>query len=176
MKSLLKSLLIFIFFIFALLIFLPKENLYYFALKKAYEEKIFVNSKSIKDDGLSLSIQKSIIYYDDIQALKVENINLNLYLIHNTINIYDIALDDMLRQFLPSKIKSLEISHSILNPLVVDIKANLVQAKAYGSFDILTNTISLNIKPSKQFLVLYKKLLKNMKKLENGEYQIEYKL
>jgi len=176
MKTVLKTILIVVFFLFSLIFFLPKENLYYLGLQELQYEKIIINSKTIKDEAFTLKIKDSVIFYDEIQALKIKDINLDVYLLSNTLKISDIALDEMLQQFLPSKIKTLELSYTILDPLVVNIKANLTQAKAYGVFDITTNTIILNIKPSRQFLKLYKELLKNMKKQTNGEYQIEYKL
>jgi len=176
MKLVLKSILIFLIFLYSLVYFLPKENLYYFALEKLQNEKILINSKKIKDKFFSLNIKDSVIFYDSIKALEVSNIDLNIYLFTNSLNISNISLDDMLKRFLPSKIKTLEVSYTILNPLVVNIKANLVQAKVYGIFDITSNTVTLYLKPSKQFLKLYKDILKNMKKQENGEYKIEYKL
>ncbi|HIP13019.1 MAG TPA: hypothetical protein EYG97_01010 [Arcobacter sp.] len=176
MKLIFKSLLIFLFFVLSVLVFLPKENLYCLALEKLQNEKILINSKSIKDELLSLNINNSIIYYDGIQACKVSSVGINLYLFENSVNIYNIRLDDMMKQFLPPKIKSLNISHSLFNPLIININANLIQAKAYGSFDISTSTLTLYIKPSKHFVKSYKKLLLNMIKQENGEYKIEYKL
>jgi hypothetical protein len=176
MKIFFKVMLILVIFIYSLIYFLPKENIYYFALEKLENNKVSINTQNIKDDKFSLKLNNLIIFYNNIQALKISSMNFNIFLFNNNIQVSNIELDDMLKQFLPSKIKTLEINYSIFNPLFVTINADLIQAKAYGNVDISRKTIILNIKPSKKFLRMYSKLLKNMKKQTNGEYRIEYKL
>jgi len=175
-KNILKFLAIFILFLEALIIFLPKENLYFLALQEAKEHKVFVQNKTITDNYFSFELKNSTISYEGVQAATIENFNISTYLFSSKLKISNIFLDDLVKQFLPSRIKTVQISHSILDPLNIHIKANLIQAKAYGIFSLKLRKFIIYIKPSKQFLRSYKKLLRGAKKQKNGEYKIEYQL
>ena len=175
-KSFIKYILVFMVFLGSLLVFLPKENLYFFLLDKIKQEKIVVKNEKIQDDYYSFKLFNTNIFYQGVNGVKIENFNIQTYLFSSKIEIYNIVLDDIAKQFLPPRIKSVQISHSVLDPLVVHIKANLIQAKAYGTLNLKTRKVLLIVNPSKQFLKSYKRLLRKMKKMKNGEYQIEYNL
>lgn len=175
-KQILKYILLLGVFLIAFIAFAPKENLYFLLLDSLQKEKIIINSKKIEDRYLEFNIQNSDISYQGIDAVNIEELKIKTCLASSKVIIFNISIDDSMKQFLPSKIKTIKASHSILNPLFIDIKINLVQAKAYGVVDILEQKVILNLIPSQQFLKSYKKLLKQMKKQENGEYKIEYKL
>lgn len=175
-KSFIKYIGILVIFVASLLVFLPKENLYFLLLDKIKQEKVIVKNTKIQDDYYSFKLTNTDILYQGVKAVNIENLNIQTYLVSSKIEVSNIVLDDIAKQFLPSRIKTIQISHSVLDPLAVHIKANLIQAKAYGVFNLTTQTVVLNIIPSKQFIKSYKRLLKNMKKMKNGEYQIEYKL
>ena len=175
-KQIFKYILLLAIFLIALIAFAPKENLYFFLLESLQKEKIVVKTKDLEDNYLEFSIKNSEVSYQGIDAVNIKELNIKTYIVKSKIEILNISLDDSMKQFLPSKIKNIQLSHSILNPLFIDIKANLIQAKVYGVVDILEQKVILNLAPSKQFLKSYKKLLRKMKKQKSGEYKIEYKL
>jgi hypothetical protein len=176
MKRLFKILLIVVVFFVSLICLLPKENLYYFVLENLQKQKVLVNSQSLQSKCFSFGALDSTVQYDGIEAVSIKKINIKLYIVQTKLELYNISIDNSLKNILPSEIKKLEIYHSIINPVEVIIKAKLAGAKAYGVFNIVTNTLVLNIDASNKFKRSYSKIIKNMKKQENGEYQIEYKL
>jgi hypothetical protein len=175
-KGFIKFIFILAIFLGSLLVFLPKENLYYLALDMLKKEKVVVLNSNIEDKYYKFILSNTNIFYQKINIAKIKHLNIQTYLLSSKIEISNIVLDDIAKQFLPSKIKFVQISHSILKPLEIYIKANSIQAKAYGSINLQNRKVLLNIIPSKQFIRSYGKILKKMKKMKNGEYRFEYKL
>ena len=150
MKIILKYISVFILFIYMLLIFLPKENLYYFALEKLAEDKIELTNTKVQDKYISLILENTNIKYEKIKVASIENIEIKSLLFQTNIIIDNLKVQKSLKKFLPYDMKSIKITHSILNPLVIDIKL------------------------SKQFKIKNKELMKYLTKTEDG-YRYEYK-
>ncbi len=150
MKFILKRLTIFILFVYMLLVFLPKENLYYFVLQKLSEQSIDVTNTSVEDKYLGLSLKNSNIKYEKIDVATVDSIVVKSLLFKTNITIDNLKVQKSLKQFLPYDLDYIKITHSILNPLVIDIKL------------------------SKQFEIKNKKVMNYLTKTENG-YRYEYK-
>ena len=150
MKIILKYISVFILFIYMLLIFLPKENLYYFALEKLAEDKIELTNIKVQDKYISLVLENTNIKYEKIKVASIENIEIKSLLFQTNIIIDNLKVQKSLKKFMPYDMKSIKIIHSILNPLVIDIKL------------------------SKQFNIKNKELMKYLTKTEDG-YRYEYK-
>jgi hypothetical protein len=150
MKIILKSLSVFILFVYMLLIFLPKENLYYLALEKLSAYKIELTNTKVQDKYVSLALENTNIKYEKIKVGSIDNIEIKSLLFKTTINIKNLKVQKSLKKFLPYDMKSIEIIHSILNPLVIDIKL------------------------SKQFKINNKEIMKYLTKTQTG-YRYEYK-
>lgn len=133
-----------------LLVFLPKENLYYFVLQKLSEQSIDVTNTSVEDKYLGLSLKNSNIKYEKIDVATVDSIVVKSLLFKTNITIDNLKVQKSLKQFLPYDLDYIKITHSILNPLVIDIKL------------------------SKQFEIKNKKVMNYLTKTENG-YRYEYK-
>ena len=150
MKIILKYISVFILFIYMLLIFLPKENLYYFALEKLAEDKIELTNTKVQDKYISLILENTNIKYEKIKVGSIENIEIKSLLFQTNIIIDNLKVQKSLKKFMPYDMKSIKIIHSILNPLVIDIKL------------------------SKQFKINNKDIMKYLTKTEDG-YRYEYK-
>lgn len=150
MKIILRSLVLSVLFIYALLIFLPKENLYYLALEKLSDHKVEVVSSSIKDTNFGLNISNSKIKYEKIDVAAVDRIFFKTLLFKTELNIQNLKVQKSLKKFFPYDMKYIKITHNILDPLAVDIKL------------------------SKQFKIKNKDISKYLTKTENG-YRYEYK-
>jgi len=176
MKTIIKLFILIIIFIGSILVFFPKENLYYYGVEKLHKEQIDIETTDIKDNYDGLYLQNTRVLYGGIKALNIQSIDIKTYIYQSSIILKDITINDNFKQFLPSKINYLIFKHTILKPNIIDININSNQIKAYGYIDINKMKLYLYLKPSKYFLKSYKQLLIFMKKEKNGEYKVEYKL
>lgn len=149
MKIILKSFLISILFLYSLLIFLPKENLYYFLLEKLKAENVEIVNSAIKDKHISLNIYDTNVKYKKTDVATVKNIEVKSLLFQTNIDIKDIKIQKSLKKFFPYDMEYIRIEHNILNPLVIDIEL------------------------SKQFKIKDENIMKYLTKTENG-YRYEY--
>jgi hypothetical protein len=122
---------------FALLIFMPKEELYFTLEKELAKQDIEINEESIEEGVFSLTLIKPVIYAKGIKIATIEKINIFTLIFTSNINIRSLSLDDSLKSFAPQKIDVANISHSLLSPFKVTIEAE-------GSFGVLKGNANLN--------------------------------
>jgi len=177
MKKLFKVLVLFILFFSFLIIFLPKEKVFFYTLNALSKKNILFKSYIFEDKPYSFYLKDSKIYYKNIQALKIQDFSLNTYIVYNKLIINGIKVDDSLKQFVPSNIKNVNIKYSVLNPLFIDIDIYSKEFKVKGYIDILQEKLVLNLNVSKMFKKQYSKLLRQIKyDNKTKEYKYEYKL
>jgi len=169
-KKFLKFIGYFLFFIFMLIFFSPKENLYYLAEKELAKKSILISKESIKDSGFSFNIKNAHISMQEIESAIVSDLKIDTFLFFNTINISNIAFANTFKNFLPLNIDSVKISYSILNPLNIVIKSNGGFGNMSGTFNISKRVLNLKIKPSKLMKTKYRQTLRNFRKNKDGEY------
>jgi tRNA A37 threonylcarbamoyladenosine dehydratase len=163
-------------FILLLVAFLPKENLYYFALEELKKYDLLVKNETIKDGYYDFAINDADFVLKGIDAVGVKSIHISTMFVSSKVDITNVSVDQSLRQFVPSKLETLSIKHVITNPLIIDITLSAKEIKGYGIFNILEKKLVVFLSPSKKFVRDYKKLLRKAKKQSNGEYKIEYQL
>ncbi len=157
----------FIVFWFALLLFMPKQELYFTLEKELAKQDIEINEESIEEGVFSLTLIKPVIYVKGIKIATIEKINIFTLIFTSNINIRSLSLDDSLKSFAPQKIDVANISHSLLSPFKVTIEAK-------GSFGVLKGNANLNERDLRlDFSETTKELgsiRTNLKKDEKGLY------
>ena len=152
---------------FALLIFMPKEELYFTLEKELAKQDIEINEKKIEEGTFSLNLIEATIYVKGIKIARVEKVNIFTLLFYTNINLKSLILDESLKSFAPEKIDVANISYSIFTPFNVSIEAE-------GSFGILKGSINLNERNLRiDFLDTTKdinSIKSNLKKDEKGLY------
>lgn len=176
MKLIFKIIFYIFLFIYLILAFLPKHEIYNFALSKLQTYEVQIDSTSEKDKYFGFTIENANILFKDIKAANIENIDLSVLLYKNKINIQNISIAREFSKILPASINILNISHSILNPLFVNIELQGEEYKGHGTFDIVNNSIKFYFYPSNKFTKKYATLLKQLKKISDKEYIYEYSL
>ena len=78
MVKILKPFLYMVFFIIALIFFIPKISTYYYVEHELKKHKVILSGEEAIDNGLSLELHHVNVSYDAIQSAKVENININI--------------------------------------------------------------------------------------------------
>ena len=176
MVRILKYLASTLFFLMMLVIFLPKTNLYYFALAEANKAGLVISNKSLKESSFGLKIEDVKVFYQGIEAANIGAVDINLYLFYNRVVLHKSKLSSLVENYLPREIDNVVVSYSIINPLEVTFVAQGRFGLASGSLHLDTRVVEISLKPSKIFMKQYKNSLRYLKKSENGEYSYEKSL
>lgn len=157
-------------FILALIAFMPKESVYFFAEQKLKEFDIVISDETSKDKLFSFEIDNAVLFAQNIEAAKIFKTDVTLLGVYNSIEAKQIALASIVETFLPSNIEELKIVYTLVNPLEVSLWAQGDFGELKGVLSLLDQKILVTLKPSKIMLSKYKTTLKEFKKQANGEY------
>jgi len=174
MKFILKTISYIVFFIAIFIALLPKENLYFMGVKKLYREKIELSQTSIVDNYFGLKIQNLNIKYENIDVADISKLDIATYIFSTKIDIRNIIVNSAFNKFAPQTIRSINISHSILDPLKIDISSKFTQGEAKGYVDLLNRVIKIDIIVSRSFRSKYRQLTRVLKKVKNKDKKREY--
>lgn len=173
-KSIVKYLMYGVFFIISLMLFFPKENLYFFVEKKLLEKKIVISDEQVESKLFSFIVSNADVYYEGIKFSKVKTVDIDTYLFVNSINIKKIKISDGFKSFVPQNIDNIKLKYSVLNPMIIEIISTGEFGSLSGNINVLDRTIIVYLKASNKMKNKYKNILKQMKP-EEGEYTYEYK-
>jgi hypothetical protein len=159
-----------LFFIFALILFVPKSNVYYFAEKNLKKVDVIISQETIQENFLSLSLKNLKVNVKAIDAGLIKGLDITLLGVYNKILISDIELSSVVEAYLPSKIEKIETTYTLLDPLVVHVLGNGLFGESSITFNLKTRELLVSLKPSKLMFSKYRKSLNKFKKSKNGEY------
>lgn len=155
-------------FCYMMIIFAPKENLYYFALEKLESKKVELISNKVEDNYLSFDIETLTVNYDNITVAKINHLSVSTYLYSTKILVENVKANDVLKNFIPEFVKEIVISHTIIDPLKIGINTYFKKGRAFGHVDLMESKIVLNLDVPKSFMQQYRNLTQKFKK--NGKY------
>ncbi|MCK4737466.1 MAG: hypothetical protein KAT10_02825 [Sulfurimonas sp.] len=163
----------FIFFIFALIYFVPKTSIYYFIEKELKNYEIVISNEELQESSFNLHITGGTVSVKSIESANIDQADMKIYGLYNTIELQEIVLSKTVSSFLPSKIKNATVSYTVFNPTNIQVKASGEFGEADAQYNLLNKTLYLKLKPSKKMLTKYRSTLNSLKKSENGEYIYE---
>lgn len=175
MKMLFKLIVLFLLFIYSFLYFAPKQLAYNFIEQEALNHKVIISDEIKEEKAFSFLLRDANIYFDGLKVANFKRLNLQSLYFKSTFEINEIKLLKSLSKMFPSKIKNVQVKHSILDFDKLSILANGDFGVINGSFDIINRTLHLELKASKLMEKSYSKILRKMKK-QKGVYIYEYKL
>ncbi len=169
-KKLMKFFAYSLFFMGALAVFIPKSSVYYFLEKNMKQFEVVISNETLHATALSLNIQNLEVSTKGIDTALIDEADITLLLFYNKLHFTNIKLSSIVEAYLPSKISNLDISYTIFNPLVVNLKAKGGFGVAKGTLNIMQRALNISVEPSKIMLRRYKRSMRMLKKSENGEY------
>ena len=159
-----------LFFLLALMYFTPKENIY-FALESELEKyDIIISNEKINDSGFTLKLSDAEIFFKSIKSADIKEIDIKIFGIYNSLSMSDIKLSSAASSFLPLNIEKVTITHSIFNPLNINIYELGDDGEVEGSFNLVDMALHIIFHPSELMLKEYKNSMREFKKSEDGEY------
>jgi len=121
-----------------LLVFMPKQELYYKLEQELEKNDIKINEKRIENGLFSLKIYDVDIYIKGMKLITVEEINFYTLLFYTSLNVKNVLLDESLKTMTPTQIDKALLAHNIIDPIHINVDAK-------GSFGSLNGRINLSI-------------------------------
>ena len=140
-----------------LIVFMPKDNLYFTLQKYLAKENIYINSKI--NSFNTLNLENGTVYYNGMDIITFNKIEILPFVFFNKIDVNNlkIKLENL-------DIKKADITYSVLNPLKVYIKGSSNFGDIDGEIDLIKRKIKIYI------LNLNNRFLKNMLKKDKKGY------
>lgn len=151
---------------FALLVFMPKQEMYYALEKALAEQEIEINEQSIEEGWFSLSIRDASVYGKGIKIADIEKLTCHTLLFYTKVEIDSMVLDDSLKAMFPQKTDKVFLTHTLLSPLTVWVHAEGIFGTFEGSIDLKERKLHINFTEVKEIGTIRSEL----KKGEKGWY------
>ena len=171
MVRVVKILAYILFFILAVVYFLPKLNLYYFAEQELQKQKVIISKETAGEQMFSLDLQNAVFSYANIDVATISETDIRLFVLYNTLTLHDVNLSSMASAFVPLKVDTLEAKYTILNPLTIYIRAKGAFGEAYARLHIKDRNVTILLKPSSLMQKQYVNSMRKLKKNNKGEYE-----
>ena len=159
-----------LFFILALIAFMPKESLYFLLEENLQKFGVVLSNEQLEESFFSLNIENMEISAKGIDSALVEEADITLLLVYNSVDVKNIKLSSLVESYLPSKIDTLHIRYTLINPFEVEAQSHGGFGDATIHFNIVDRNVSVILKPSKKMFQKYRNSLREFKKSQNGEY------
>ena len=160
-----------LFFLVALMYFMPKESIYYFAEKELQKQGVVIAHEEVKDTGFSLELRHLDIYVQSIESASVKELDISLFGLYNGVSAEGIELSSALSSMLPTKIQKATLRYTMLHPLNVELNAVGAFGQLHATLNLKERKIRALLQPSSIMKRNYRQALRNFKKQANGEYE-----
>lgn len=137
MQMVKKSLIVFVVAWIAIIVLMPKRELYYKLEEALAQHEVILNEKAIEEGWFSLNLQEVSVYFKGINIATVEEIKLTTFIFYSHLDLRSLGVDDSLKHMVPQEIEQASASHSLFSPLNVFVEAS-------GSFGGMEGSIALN--------------------------------
>jgi len=153
-------------FWFALLFFMPKEDLY-FTLEQSLQTEDIIIQETKRETGLfTLKLKEAKVFYKGIEIASIDEIDFFTLLFYTTVEIKGLHFDDSLRTFVPGDIDNVLLVHSLVSPLSVSLTALGDFGLAEGKVDLRARKVRIDIVEAKAI----QNIKAELKKDEKGLY------
>jgi len=130
-----------------LVIFAPKQQIYYLLEKELAQNDIVISNEKFSDKLFGLTITDADIYVKGIKMAQIKSVDLNIFFLYNQLTINSVHTDKGIQNIVPKSIDNLTAIFSIIKPYKVAIDG-------VGSFGEVKGGVYLNM--NKIFLRLPK--------------------
>jgi len=169
-KKFLKFLGYTLFFIFALVLFMPKESFYYLLERELKSFDLVISGESLHERLFTLELENLAITAKGVDAAEVGSSDILLFGFYNRVHFENIELSSLVSSYAPPRIETLRVSYTLLNPLEIKAFAQGDFGEANIALSLLDRGLSAVVEPSKLMQSKYQNTMRLLKKDENGEY------
>lgn len=147
-----KKILIFLtLFYLALVIFMPKENLYFTLKNTLKQERIEVSEASLSDNLISLKGERLVVSYDGIESVLVKEFSVTPFLFYNKVKAFEVSASASLKEMFSFSADVFELTYVIWNFNEAKIYAKGDFGELNGVLDLSAQSIKVVLEPSMEF-------------------------
>jgi len=145
MQKLNKIILLALFVWVALLVFMPKIELYYLLEKNLANQGVKINEKKIQEGPFSLHIDKMQVFVKGIDIATIDEADLMTLLVYSRATLKNVLVDPILKDNVPQKIDEVHLTHHLFAPtkIAIDMRGNW--GKIEGQISLLDRKIHLDL-------------------------------
>ena len=151
---------------FGLLLFMPKQEIYYKLEKELEKQEIEINEKSMEEGLFSLTLKQASVYVKGIPVATIEELRFFTLLFYTKVELETFLLDDSLKAMAPQQTDKATLTHSLISPLDASIYAEGSFGGIEGSIDLKERKLHLDFNETKEIEMIRSQL----KKGEKGWY------
>ncbi len=135
----------------ALVLLMPKVELYYTLKNLLHQEHIVLTQETLRDRWFDLKIEGLKLYYDGIESATAEEVELLPWLFFNQLEATGVKAGKDLKKMFDFVAEKIVVRHSVLQPLIASVKAEGNFGLIKGSFDLKTGKLKLLCEPNSRF-------------------------
>ena len=128
---------------FAVLIMMPKQEIYYFLEQELAKNDIIISSEKITEGWFTFCIEEPSIYVKGIKVATIEKIEVFTLLFYTKGSLEGLLLDRSLERFAPREMDHVALTYSVVNPLNAMAEASGGFGEADGSVNFMEKRISM---------------------------------
>jgi hypothetical protein len=148
---------------FALLVFMPKQSLYYKLEQELAKNAIKINEKSIDEGIFSFTLHQADVYAKGIKLASVEKVHFFTLLFYSELTLEKLTVDDSLKNMAPTHTKEATTTYALWDPLHISIEAKGSFGGLHGAVALADKTLRLDFNESKGIEMLKPKLKQDKK-------------
>ncbi len=147
----------------AIVILMPKQEIYYKLEEVLNGYEIRLNEEKKSEGLFSLNLKGVTVYVKGINVATINEVNLFTLLFYSSVELRSLLVDDSLKTMIPQETTSAVLRHSILSPLDVSVGAHGSFGALTGNIDLNERTVHLDFNESKNIQMLKPSLKKSEK-------------
>ncbi|MDR0665903.1 MAG: hypothetical protein LBF71_00675 [Campylobacteraceae bacterium] len=164
--KILKYVLYTILFLYVAVIFLPKENFYFFAEHKLNERKIILSNETLSDFmGVFTAQEAHVSYYGDDIA-QIDTIRIVPFILYNEAALESLHVSKKFQSFIPSEIDAVKIKFTPLYPTKLWLSADGDFGEIRGSYNMYDKKLRLILNPQEYFKQKYPTIYREFKDMD----------
>jgi len=160
-----------LFFFGMTLFFLPKERLFFLAEKELRTYGIVLQEGAVLPKAFGFELLNTAIYYNGVFVATIEKSDTAIVGFYNKLSMHNITPAPFLQEFIPADITFAQVRYKpLLQPLQLQFSLQGPFGTALGSVDIKQRELALTLRLNEKFKKKQTALLRQMKRMKNGEY------
>jgi len=150
----------------ALLVFMPKEEIYFRLEKELAKQEIEINESAVEETLTGLVLKDSAIYVKGIKVATVDQITFFTVLFYTKVTVSGLQMDESLKNMVPERIETLVLTHTVVDPVHIKLFAEGSFGTVDGSISIKERTVHIDFIEAKEIGMIKS----NLKQGEKGWY------